>query len=127
VALLFVYGTLLGGERNHAVLSDARFVGAARTRADMTLLDLGPYPALARGGSTAVSGEVWDVATFDPIDAFEGPNYAREIVTLDDGTTAQAYVLKKPAADLLATRPSRSGARPITSGDWRAHVASRLR
>jgi gamma-glutamylcyclotransferase (GGCT)/AIG2-like uncharacterized protein YtfP len=124
--LLFVYGTLLRGERNHAVLSGARFVRDAKTRAEMTLLDLGPYPALARGGDTCVAGELWDVDDLREIDAFEGPNYAREPVTLDDGTVAQAYVLRGSLAALVSAGRARSGANRIASGDWRAHAAARV-
>ncbi|MEZ4299723.1 MAG: gamma-glutamylcyclotransferase family protein, partial [Polyangiaceae bacterium] len=59
--LLFVYGSLLRGEDNHAVLAGARFVATARTAPRYTLVDLGPYPALVPGGETEVSGELFEV------------------------------------------------------------------
>lgn len=117
---LFVYGTLLRGQPNHAVLAKCgRFLGDARTHASLTLWDLGPYPALTVGGTTAVSGELWDVETFDTLDAFEGPNYTRQDVDLEDGSRAQAYVLCRAPADLLQLRRGRSGARQLEHGDWR--------
>src|SRR4051812_88896 len=55
--LLFFYGTLRRGERNHHVLAatGARFVGRAVTRDARRLVDLGPYPALLREGSAGAS------------------------------------------------------------------------
>jgi gamma-glutamylaminecyclotransferase len=109
---LFVYGTLMAGEANAAELGGARFLGRARTTASYTLYDLGPYPGLVAGGSTAVDGELYDVPEerVPALDAFEEhPDvYRRAPIALADGRAAVAYLLvRRPAA------PS------ILGGDWR--------
>ncbi len=48
-ALLFVYGTLKRGCRNHRHLAGQAFVGPARTAPGFTLYDLGGYPGIAAG------------------------------------------------------------------------------
>lgn len=114
---LFVYGTLLSGEENHHVLTGAKHLGAVRTRARYSLLDLGAYPGLARGGAHVVSGELYEVddGSLARVDEFEGhPSlFARGAVHLDDGTRAFAYV---------ASPAIRRGKPPITSGSWRHRV-----
>jgi gamma-glutamylaminecyclotransferase len=113
---LFVYGSLLSGEANAGVLAraGARLVGPARTEPRYTLFDLGPYPALAAGGTTAVEGEVYEVdaAGLTAVDAFEGhpDEYRRGIVDLVGGAPAQAYLL--PGA-------AHPGARALPGGNWR--------
>jgi gamma-glutamylcyclotransferase (GGCT)/AIG2-like uncharacterized protein YtfP len=99
--LLFVYGSLKRGQRNHAQLRGAPFVGAARTLPEYRLLDLGTYPALARG-SRAIHGELFEVE-FDlllRLDWFEGNAYVRRVVRLADGRSAITYF----AVDAVAAR-----------------------
>jgi gamma-glutamylaminecyclotransferase len=114
---LFVYGTLLSGERNHHRLQSARLLGVCRTEPGYTLVSLGPYPALREGGTTSVTGEVYDVADgiVPAIDRFEGhPHlYRRKIIRLVDGADVNAYVLS----------PGHGEEREILeSGDWRREV-----
>ena len=73
--LVFVYGTLLFGERNHGLLVSARLVGEARTLPAFQLHDLGPYPGLVAGGEHAIVGEVYavDDATLAALDRLEAP------------------------------------------------------
>ncbi len=75
-SLLFVYGTLKRGCRNHHHLAGQTFVGAARTAPGYCLHDLGGYPGLAASPSDqeGVVGEVWsiDPAARQRLDAFEG-------------------------------------------------------
>lgn len=74
--LLFVYGTLKRGCRNHHHLAGQTFVGAARTAPGFRLFDLTGFPGLVseEGAGDGVWGEVWSV---DPrhlqeLDEFEG-------------------------------------------------------
>lgn len=116
---VFVYGTLQGSEPNHRMMAGARFVREARTAPLFTLLDLGPFPALREGGSTAVRGEVYEVTPehLARLDRFEGvPRlYERAEFRLDRDDVAEAYVQRGPA---------RTGAL-IASGDWRAYRKGR--
>jgi gamma-glutamylcyclotransferase (GGCT)/AIG2-like uncharacterized protein YtfP len=94
--LLFVYGTLKRGQRNHRLLADQRFVRATATAPGFRLYDLGPYPGLvadADGGP--VQGELFSVSEccMAELDDFEGvPDlFDRVRVELADGSTAWAY------------------------------------
>jgi len=112
--VLFVYGSLLAGEANHGMLAGARFLGDATTAPAFELADLGPYPALVRGGATAVGGELYAVTAehLRRLDAFEGhPHlYQRDAVQLADGRSAQSYFMA----------PARAEGYPrIASGRWR--------
>lgn len=112
--LVFVYGTLLAGERNHHVLGGSRLVRAARTPAAFELRDLGHFPGLLRGGTQAVEGEVYDVTArvLADLDRLEDhPTfYHREHIILDDGGVAWSYVL---------TPDKVAGCPVIDSGNWR--------
>ena len=114
--LIFVYGTLLRGESNHAIwLSAARFVGTDRTESCFTLFSLGEFPALVHGGQQSVPGEVFEVsaaqlARLDELE--ECPEfYDRQRIRLASGREAWVYTLR---ADLL------QGASVILSGSWRS-------
>ncbi len=104
---VFVYGTLMKGQANHRVLVelDAIRLGAARTVASRTLVDLGPYPALLPASPErdaercSVAGELFEVAEagLEVLDVFEGcPDlYVRERIALE-GSEAWTYVLARP-------------------------------
>lgn len=117
--LVFVYGTLLRGESNHAVwLSDAHFVDDDCTASCFTLYSFGDYPALVHGGSQSVLGEVYEVSDaqlerLDELEEYPG-YYDRERIDLESGRQAWVYTLKE---DLLA------GATVIISGCWRSRQA----
>lgn len=113
MAGLFVYGTLLRHECNHAVLSDLEgvcFIRRVRTDAIWTLRDLGPYPALCSGGTDSILGELYEVPDrhFAILDAFEGSEYRRGVLTLVGDVEAFGYIWL--GNDLGTT---------ISSGDWR--------
>lgn len=113
--VLFVYGTLLSGEASHSLLEGATALGPAKTKPDFDLFDLGPYPALVAGGETAVVGEVYEVGAPGraAIDVHEEvPRlFKRWRIELDDGRSAEAYLLDRDQV---------RGRRRIPSGDWRA-------
>jgi gamma-glutamylaminecyclotransferase len=114
--IVFVYGSLLGGEGNHHVMRGGRLLGPAATLASYRLVDLGSYPALVEGGSVAVVGELYEVsdAHLGALDRFEGhPSfYVRAAIELSAGGQAEAYLLPASRA---------RGASEIASGDWRKH------
>jgi gamma-glutamylcyclotransferase (GGCT)/AIG2-like uncharacterized protein YtfP len=120
--ILFVYGTLLSGEREHARLSRAERVGEARTEPIFHLVDLGAYPAMVLGGTTAVAGELYnvDASTLRELDEFEEVPilFQRLRVRLDDGALADAYVMEPDQV---------RGKRRIAHGDWRKRMAPEVR
>lgn len=110
--LVFVYGTLLSGEVNHALLAEAERLGTHRTEPCFTLLQLGAYPGLISGGRTAVFGEVYrvDGAGLKALDRLEDypRRYDRQLIATPFGR-AWTYLYRGRIAD----RPR------IPSGDWR--------
>jgi len=70
---VFVYGTLLRGHPNHGHLRGAPFLGPHVTGPAYTMLHLGGYPGVRKGGRTAVTGEVFRVsrATLARLDRLE--------------------------------------------------------
>ena len=81
-------------------------------------MDLGARPALVPGGTTAVRGEVYALATphLAQIDVYEGHplRYRRAAVRLDDGRVVEAYQIDADQA---------RGRRRIRTGDWRTRLA----
>lgn len=115
---LFAYGSLMNGERDHALLASATLLGPARTRAEFHLVDLGIYAALVPGGELSVVGELYvierkacfaiDVSKQCPI-LFE-----RTAITLEDGSSADAYVMPEERV---------RGKRRLKVGSWRDRFA----
>jgi len=100
---LFVYGTLLQGERMAGLLGDLPRM-AARVRAQMFRLPAG-YPAIRLGGEAFVHGELvtgCDVRMLALLDQYEGVHeglYARVEVTALCGlerVVAWAWVMEDP-------------------------------
>jgi gamma-glutamylcyclotransferase (GGCT)/AIG2-like uncharacterized protein YtfP len=118
--LLFVYGTLMSGEPDHARLEGARPLGPAETEPSFDLVDLGPEPALVPGGTTAVRGEVWALSPqqLAAVDVHHGHplRYRRGAVRLADGRVVEAHLL---------TADQARGRRRIRPGDWKARLAPR--
>ena len=109
---LFVYGTLLRGERAHGLLRRARYLGPASAGPGYELLDFGFYPAVrARPGAGCVQGELYGVPgeEMPAIDRYEGEEFLRVRVAIAGGGWAETYLLGwEPLA-----------APVIPSGDWR--------
>lgn len=123
VAHLFVYGTLMAGERNAARIP-AHLVQRRRgARVHGVLVDLGRYPALRVGTDEdgVVVGELLALrpdgadALLLHLDVFEGPGYERRALPVrgdgDDDTTV-AWVFVQVSGGAGGTR--------IPDGDWRA-------
>jgi gamma-glutamylaminecyclotransferase len=111
---LFVYGTLLRGERNHRVLARAEYLGDAKTTARFTMFDLGSYAAIVAGGRTGIVGELYQVdpqtlATLDRLERHPDL-YRRSEIELEGGARVEAYVY-------VSTEHRRW--REIPSGSWR--------
>ena len=88
--LVFVYGTLKRGGKNHSQLAGQRFVGPAQTAGKFRLYDLGDYPGMVADPATgeSIAGDLWrvDAACLRRLDAFEGVHeghYHRESVSLE--------------------------------------------
>jgi gamma-glutamylcyclotransferase (GGCT)/AIG2-like uncharacterized protein YtfP len=111
---LFVYDSLMSGELQHGLLTSARLLGVVSTPPVFSLMDVGPYAALVRGGTTAVTGELYlaDLETRRALDVERQVPilFSRETIQLADGAAADAYLL---TADQVR------GRRRIAHGDWK--------
>jgi len=109
---VFVYGALRRGEYFHYLLQDAVWLGNHRTPARYTLLDLGPYPGVIKGGRSAIMGELYAIskATLKRLDWLENHprEYRRERIATPFGC-AWMYIYQRPAPR----------APVVASGDWR--------
>ncbi len=106
--ILFVYGTLKRGNRNHGALRGAEFAGEARTEPAYLLVNCGSYPGLVRTGNgqagMAIGGEPYrvDETLLAALDRFEneGKEYVRGTIRLANGCEAQTYFYTLPVAEL---------------------------
>ncbi|MGD8121051.1 gamma-glutamylcyclotransferase family protein [Vibrio sp. TRT 2004] len=108
--LVFVYGTLRQGERNHYLLEDSQYLGKHTTPPIYSLYDLGSYPAVSDGQS-AIFGEVYliDEHTLEQLDSIEDVPviYRRKQIETTFGL-AWVYIYQDISQlDVL-----------IASGDW---------
>jgi gamma-glutamylcyclotransferase (GGCT)/AIG2-like uncharacterized protein YtfP len=96
--LLFVYGSLKRGERNHHELGPARFVAEVSTLPRFALRVMAGYPLLV-AGSQSIRGELFTLPTshLASLDAFEGEPYERCEIDLADGRCATAYMARDPS------------------------------
>ena len=86
--VVFCYGTLKQGHGNHRLLTNAKFLGVAKTPAKYTMYNTGGFPAVIPQGDTEISGELYEVTPeeFRRLDMLEGyPSmYGREQIQLQD-------------------------------------------
>ena len=87
--LVFVYGSLKRGERNHALLRAVEYRGEARTEPQFRLFALPFFPALVRDQADpqSIVGEVYAVgeSTLRLLDRLEanGQLYQREMIDVE--------------------------------------------
>jgi len=101
--ILFVYGTLKRGLRNHRLIADQEFLGEAVTEPRYRVIDLGPHPGLVADGADglAVTGELWAVsecclAELDEFEEVPGPFVRAEVRIAGRAEPAQAYFWNRP-------------------------------
>jgi gamma-glutamylcyclotransferase (GGCT)/AIG2-like uncharacterized protein YtfP len=96
--LLFVYGSLKRGQRNHRELGSARFVSEVSTVPQFALRVVAGYPLLAPG-VRSIRGELFTLPTvhLSSLDAFEGEAYERREIHLLDGRCATTYMARDPS------------------------------
>ena len=93
----FVYGTLMCGEEAHDKMHGARFLAQICTEPQYSLKTLADdFEALVRGGRDSIPGELYQVS-FEKLlelDRWEYEIYVRDYVYLEDGSVADAYLLR---------------------------------
>lgn len=118
--ILFVYGTLKRGERNHHLIADQEFIGEVVTTARYRVFDLGPYPGLVHDETNdlAVVGELFAVSErcLVELDRFEGvPElFVRALIEVEGHEEVWAYFWNRPAPEGAKSgeRWPRPGERP---------------
>lgn len=91
--LIFTYGTLMKGERNHYFMKNSEYLGEASLH-DYGLIEIGSYPGAIQFEGKNIIGEVYKVNLEDKkrIDELEGNQYTckNAIVTIE----GKAYSVK---------------------------------
>ena len=99
---LFVYGTLMKGQRAHDLLGNSKYLGKA-TLKGYRKMDLIYYPGIVKDKNSIVEGEVYEVDehTKQRVDVYEGEGYLFKCVDVEIelvGSTMHAkvyeYILK---------------------------------
>ncbi|MEK9208540.1 MAG: gamma-glutamylcyclotransferase family protein [Patescibacteria group bacterium] len=86
--ILFVYGTLMKGMRNHVYLEKAKFLEAAETNSEYELMYNGSIPA-ARAGNEPIKGELYEVddetlASLDVLEEVSSRLYEKKEAKIGD-------------------------------------------
>ena len=106
--LVFVYGTLMRGERAHSFLSGAEYVGEYRLMG-YAMYDLGWYPGIVPDPGRTVYGEIYCVheKMLRDMDRYEGEGslyHRTEVIAENDTETVETFVYvyaKNPRGDLI--------------------------
>lgn len=112
MTVLFVYGTLKRGERNHRLIGDQVFLGEAETARGFAAADLGEHPGLVeRPDAAPVRGELWrvDGCCLADLDEFEEvpDHFVRKVIPVlafEGPVEAYFYNRPVPAGATLADR-----------------------
>jgi gamma-glutamylcyclotransferase (GGCT)/AIG2-like uncharacterized protein YtfP len=93
-------------------LGNATFIAATWTDPFFTLVDMGGFPALVEGGTTAVLGEIYDIAPENLIelDRYEDtPKLYQRVARTIAGHEVQVYLMPARCAE---------GRPQLLNGDW---------
>jgi gamma-glutamylcyclotransferase (GGCT)/AIG2-like uncharacterized protein YtfP len=120
---VFVYGTLMRGGNNHALLRDQQYIGDYRTPPKYSMYDLGVYPAvLDADNGVSIKGEIWQVTakTLPILDALEDvPKlYYRRGIQCGKYGMCHVYMMRKDVLDDMAKRNTHTEFKLIQTGDW---------
>jgi len=112
--LLFVYGTLKRGKKNHCALANAQWLNESCTSPDYLLVDLGPYPGMVEKPQEgfSVQGELFEIPykLIVELDKIEDAPFLfnLELITLADGSKTFSYLYKQSIA----------GTKILSEGVW---------
>jgi gamma-glutamylaminecyclotransferase len=104
-SILFAYGTLKRGQRNHRLLAGQDFLAEATSAPRYRVFDLGDYPGMVgdEENGLAVRGELWAVGEccLAELDDFEEvPDwFLREPIEVDGYEQVWAYYLNAPVPE----------------------------
>jgi gamma-glutamylcyclotransferase (GGCT)/AIG2-like uncharacterized protein YtfP len=104
----------MSGEHEHDLIAKATPHGVVKTAPGYALVEVRTMAGLVAGGSSQVTGELWEVS-YEVLYACDKRRdhprlYIRRDVRLSDGSVAHAYFLRPEQA---------RGLRRVRSGDWR--------
>jgi gamma-glutamylcyclotransferase (GGCT)/AIG2-like uncharacterized protein YtfP len=120
--LLFVYGSLKHGFYNHRYISrspHSRYKGEFTTEAKYTMLDLGIYPAVVEGGTTAITGELWEVGFDGTYWAIQGLEASYNEVEIQTPLGPAKFFIKPRQYQSTSIRLRLEGSEAIVStGVW---------
>lgn len=113
--LVFVYGSLRGGNRLGSVMSLAdNFLGEFKTKPKYTMYSLNVFPAITKSGNTRIVGEVYEInqSLESRLDMIEGvPNfYYKDSIEIEG--------LNKPVYAYFMKAEKVKGLQIKDDGDW---------
>ena len=81
---LFVYGTLMKGQRAHDLLENSKYLGKAILKG-YRKMDLIYYPGIVKDKNSIVEGEVYEVDehTKQRVDLYEGEGYLFKCIDVE--------------------------------------------
>ncbi len=106
---VFVYGTLMRGQRNFHYLRESRFIGEFTTKNIYSMYRFDDYPAVCVNGRHAIQGEVFQIddEQFTVLDALERyPDFYQRMVIDTDYGQAWMYIVSQ---ELCRGRPRLQG------------------
>ena len=93
--LVFVYGTLIRGQRNNRLLIESDYLGQAELN-DFAMYDLFYFPGIKADPGSKVKGELYNVdeSTLETLDRLEGDGYLyvrQKVKAQKDGASISAF------------------------------------